>query len=197
MKQIAKKLVQVMADCAYIQKSGMNDFHRYKYATAADVLEKVNASLVKHGLAVTAQAELIDLREVVTLKGNTERLATVKTTLTLIDSESGESVSCSGIGSGQDPGDKAAMKACTASIKYAYMLTLAMATGDDPEADSSVDQRMAVEPAKARLPEPPPSCSECGATITPGIQRVSTTIYKRPLCMPCQEKQGKGSRKTA
>ena len=49
MKQIAKKLVQVMADCAYIQKSGTNDFHRYKYATAADVLEKVNASLVKHG----------------------------------------------------------------------------------------------------------------------------------------------------
>ena len=197
MKQIASKLVKVMADCAYIQKSGMNDFHRYKYATAADVLEKVNASLVKHGLAVTAQAELIDIREVTTAKGNVERLATVKTTLTLIDSESGENVSCSGIGSGQDPGDKAAMKACTASIKYAYMLTLAMATGDDPEADSSVDQRMAVEPAKPKLPEPPPSCSECGATITPGIQRVSTTIYKRPLCMACQEKHGKGIRKTA
>ena len=197
MKQIAKKLVMVMADCSYIQKNGTNDFHRYKYATAADVLEKVNASLVKHGLAATAQAELIDLRDVVTLKGNTERLATVKTTLTLIDSESGENVSCSGIGSGQDPGDKAAMKACTASLKYAWMTTLTMATGDDPEADAGVDQRMAVEPAKAKLPEPPPSCSDCGATITPGIQRVSTTIYKRPLCMPCQEKQGKGTRKTA
>ena len=197
MKQIAKKLVQVMADCAYVQKNGSNDFHKYKYATAADVLEKVNASLVKHCVAVTAQAELIDLRDVVTLKGSTERLATVKTTLTLIDAESGESVSCSGIGSGQDPGDKAAMKACTASIKYAYMLTLAMATGDDPEADSSVDQRMAMEPAKAKLPNPPPCCSDCGATITPGIQRVSTTIYKRPLCMPCQEKQGKKSRKSA
>ena len=106
MQKIAGKLVKVMADCAYIQKSGNNDFHRYKYATAADVLEKVNASFVKHGIAVTAQAELIDLREVITQKGNAERLATVKTTLTLIDSESGESVSCSGIGSGQDPGDK-------------------------------------------------------------------------------------------
>ena len=197
MQKIAKKLVMVMADCAYVQKNGSNDFHKYKYATAADILEKVNASLVKHGVAVTAQAELIDLRDAVTLKGNTERLATVKTTLTLIDAESGESVSCSGIGSGQDPGDKAAMKACTASIKYAYMLTLAMATGDDPEADSSVDQRMAMEPPKTKLPEPPPSCSECGATITPGIQRVSTTIYKRPLCMLCQEKQGKGNRKSA
>jgi hypothetical protein len=193
MKQIAKKLVQVMADCAYLQKNGTNDFHRYKYATAADVLEKVNASLVKHGLAVTAQAELIDLREVTTAKGNVERLATVKTSLTLIDSESGESVSCSGIGSGQDPGDKAAMKACTASLKYAWMTTLTMATGDDPEADSGVDQRMAAEPARAKLPEPPPSCSECGASITAGVQKVSTMRFKRALCIACQEKQDRKS----
>ena len=160
MKAIAKKLVQVMADCAYVQKSGTNDFHRYKYATAADVLEKVNASLVKHGVAVTAQAELIDLREVTTAKGNLERLATVRTTLTLVDSDSGEAMVSSGIGSGQDPGDKASMKACTASLKYAWMMTLAMATGDDPEADASVDQRMAGDAAKPKLPEPPMACSE-------------------------------------
>ena len=114
MKAIAKKLVQVMSDCAYVQKSGTNDFHRYKYATAADVLEKVNASLVKHGVAVTAQAELIDVREVTNAKGNIERLATVRTTLTLVDSDSGETMVCSGLGSGQDPGDKSSMKACTA-----------------------------------------------------------------------------------
>ena len=155
MKAIAKKLVQVMADCAYVHKSGTNEFHRYRYATAADVLEKVNASLVKHGVAVTAQAELIDLREVTTAKGNIERLATVRTTLTLVDSDSGEAMVSSGIGSGQDPGDKASMKACTASLKYAWMMTLAMATGDDPEADSTVDQRMAVDSAKPKLPEPP------------------------------------------
>ena len=194
MKQIAKKLVQVMADCAYVQKSGTNDFHRYKYATAADVLEKVNASLVKHGVAVTAQAELIDLREVTTAKGNIERLATVRTTLTLVDSDSGESVVCSGLGSGQDPGDKSSMKACTASLKYAWMMTLAMATGDDPEADSSVDQRMASDTPKPKLPEPPLACSECGASITAGVNKVSMMRFKRPLCMGCQDKI---SRKTA
>ena len=194
MKAIAKKLVQVMADCAYVQKSGTNDFHRYKYATAADVLEKVNASLVKHGVAVTAQAELIDLREVTTAKGNIERLATVRTTLTLIDADSGESMVCSGLGSGQDPGDKASMKACTASLKYAWLMTLAIATGDDPEADSTVDQRMADGPTKPKLPEPPLACSECGASITAGVNKVSTMRYKRPLCMNCQDKL---NRKTA
>ena len=194
MKQIAKKLVQVMADCAYVQKSGTNDFHRYKYATAADVLEKVNASLVKHGIAVTAQAELIDLREVTTAKGNVERLATVRTTLTLIDADSGESMVCSGLGSGQDPGDKASMKACTASLKYAWMTTLAIATGDDPEADASVDLRMAGDAPKPKLPEPPMACSECGASITAGVQKVSVMRFKRPLCMGCQDKL---NRKTA
>lgn len=194
MKQIAAKLVKVMADCSYIQKSGTNDFHRYKYATAADVLEKVNASLVKHGVAVTAQAELIDLREVPTAKGNIERLATVRTTLTLVDSDSGESMVCSGVGSGQDPGDKASMKACTASLKYAWMTTLTMATGDDPEADSSVDQRMAADVPKSKLPEPPLACSECGASITAGVQKVSVMRFKRPLCMGCQDKL---NRKTA
>ena len=193
MQKIARKLVKVMADCAYIQKSGSNEFHRYKYATAADVLEKVNASLVKHGLAVTAQADLIDLRDVVTQKGNTERLATMKTTLTLIDAESGETVSCSGIGSGQDPGDKAAMKACTASLKYAWMMTLAMATGDDPEADSSVDERMNGDIHRPILPEPPAACSDCGASITPGVFKVSNMRFKRPLCMGCQDKQNKKS----
>ena len=193
MKAIAKKLVLVMADCAYIQKSGTNDFHRYKYATAADVLEKVNASLVKHGVAVTAQAELIDLREVTTAKGNIERLATVRTTLTLVDSDSGEVLVSSGIGSGQDPGDKASMKACTASLKYAWLMTLAIATGDDPEADSTVDQRMAGDAAKPKLPEPPMACSECGMTITAGVNKVSTMRYKRALCMACQDKQNRKS----
>ena len=194
MKAIAKKLVQIMSDCAYVQKSGTNDFHRYRYATAADVLEKVNASLVKHGVAVTAQAELIDLREVTTAKGNIERLATVRTTITLIDADSGESMVCSGIGSGQDPGDKASMKACTASIKYAWLMTLAIATGDDPEADAGVDQRMAGDAPKPKLPEPPLACSECGVTITAGVNKVSLMRYKRPLCMGCQDKV---SRKTA
>ena len=193
MKAIAKKLVLVMADCAYIQKSGTNDFHRYKYATAADVLEKVNSSLVKHGVAVTAQAELIDLREVTTAKGNIERLATVRTTLTLVDSDSGESMICSGIGSGQDPGDKASMKACTASLKYAWLMTLAIATGDDPEADASVDQRMAAETPRPKLPEPPLACSECGASITAGVNKVSMMRYKKPLCMRCQDKLNRKS----
>jgi hypothetical protein len=78
------------------------------------------------------------------------------------------------------------MKACTASLKFAWIMTWAMATGDDPEADSSVDQRMSGD--RPNFTEPPSACSECGATITPGVLKVSTMRYSRPLCMKYQDK---------
>jgi len=146
MKNIAAKLVKVMKTCCYIQKQGTNTFHKYKYAMAADVLEKVNAALVENGLATISEPELIDLRDVTTSSGKTEHLATVKTKITIIDSESGETISAVGLGSGQDAGDKAVMKAETASQKYAWMMTLMIATGDDPEADATVDERTADKP---------------------------------------------------
>lgn len=48
----------------------------------------------------------------------------MKVNITLIDRDSDESVLITGIGSGQDSGDKAVMKAQTAAIKYAYMLSV-------------------------------------------------------------------------
>ena len=58
MKNIAAKLVKIMADCAYVQKNGLNDFHHYRFATASDVLEKVNASLVKNNVALWSYQSL-------------------------------------------------------------------------------------------------------------------------------------------
>lgn len=43
MQKIAKKFVEVMRECSHVSKNGTNDFHKYKYATAADVLEKAKS----------------------------------------------------------------------------------------------------------------------------------------------------------
>jgi len=110
MQKIAKKFVEVMRDCSHVAKNGTNDFHKYKYATATDVLEKVNASLTKHGIASVVTLSILSMQEITTAKGNTERLATVEVTVTLIDSESGESFAIKGLGSGQDAGDKSIAK---------------------------------------------------------------------------------------
>ena len=151
MQKIASKLIQVMAECSQIPKNGVNDFHHYKYATSADVLEKVNSALVKHKLASVVTPEVLNTAEVLNSKGNAEQRVTVRVAINLVDAESGESVLLVGLGSGQDVGDKAVMKAQTAAIKYAYLMSLAISTNDDPEADSRTDEGMsnALGPAKS------------------------------------------------
>ena len=197
MKNIAGKFVKVMEECSSIRKNGTNDFHHYKYATSADVLEKVNASLVKHKVASIVTPEIITTADVLNNKGNTEHLVTVKVTITLVDTESGESMVISGAGSGQDGGDKAVMKAQTAAIKYAYMLSLAISTNDDPEADSKTDEGMQRQTAVNSKPivrkvegnkETGAICSDCRASISEKIKTYSEGKYGRPLCMECQKR---------
>ena len=196
MQKLAKKFIEVMKECSYVEKHGTNDYHGYQYATSADVLAKVNASLVKHGIASVAVPELLDMVDVTTTKGNTEKLATVQMQITLIDTESGETFSIVGIGSGQDSGDKAIMKAETAAIKYAYMLSLAISTGDDPEADIQTDLSTTKQNPKATAQSSAPmqsvrkkqplKCADCGATISDKVSSYSQKQFGRPLCIRCQ-----------
>lgn len=193
-KNIAKKLVKIMGECSHIIKTGTNDYHHYKYATAEDVLKKINASLATNKIASMAIPHLESMVEVTTAKGNTEHLATVTIQIHLIDSDSGESVDLYGIGSGQDAGDKAVMKAQTAAIKYAYLLSMCIATGDDPEADIATDENMAnttkleVKPAINKV-----GCESCGAKISDKVKAFSVQRYGQALCMDCQKEYAKAA----
>lgn len=207
---IAKKLVGIMQECSFVPKNGTNSYHNYKYATAEDVLSAVNKSLAKYSIACIVIPTLESNIDVLNQKGNIEHLATVSVHIQLIDSESGESVDLFGMGSGQDAGDKAVMKAQTAAIKYAFMLSLCIATGDDPEGDARTDEGSYGEP-QYQQPKPQyqkqnsrnsnPSvaasatdennavCVGCGKEITPKVLQYSLARYKRPLCMECQKKE--------
>ena len=196
--KIAKKLVNVMLECSHVAKNGVNSFHNYKYATAEDVLCKVNEALAKNKLASIVHPTLVSFDEVMTLKGNTEHLATISVQIQLIDGESGEAVDIYGLGSGQDAGDKAVMKAQTAAIKYAYMMSLCIATGDDPEADSHIDEVTTAEQqtkkAGSTISKPKKEtvqqgaiCTGCGADISEKVLHYSVNKYGQPLCMDCQK----------
>ena len=194
MKNLAKKLLNVMDACSHVLKNGENSFHHYKYATSADVLEKVNAALVENGLCSIAVPEILDVVEVTNLKGNIERLATVKMDILLIDKDSGETVTLTGIGSGQDGGDKAVMKAQTAAIKYAYMLSLAISTGDDPEEDQNTDKNMEGKRSgdkemSSEGEKEEPFCEHCGRKITEKVRMYSVKRFGSSLCMKCQKRQ--------
>lgn len=190
--KIAKKLVLVMEECSHILKQGVNEYHKYTYATAEDVLSKVNSSLTKNRIVSIVIPYLQSLTDVQNLKGHTEHLATVQVKIELIDSESGESVKFVGIGSGQDVGDKAVMKAQTAAIKYAYMMSLCIATGDDPESDTNTDkfneenECKKTRSVKYKNDTDSWSCARCESVITEKVAKYSIEKYGKMLCMKCQ-----------
>ena len=136
---LARRMSLVSQRCAYVQKDGTNSFHRYKFASAGSILTKVNAALAECGVASFADAQIVSQQRVPTKQGEADQVI-VRVAIKLVDVESGESETIAGIGCGQDNGDKAVMKAETAALKYAWTMTLNISTGDDPEADESVDK---------------------------------------------------------
>lgn len=199
--KISKKLVSVMGECNHIAKNGVNGYHNYTYATAEDVLLKVNDALVKNKIASIVIPEIKEMTDVKNLKGNTEHLVTISVRIHLIDSDSGECVDLYGIGSGQDAGDKAVMKAQTAAIKYAYMLSLCIATEDDPESDIKTDISVSGEKAKNKANASSVKqnvkkqhlsasivCESCGTELSEKVLEYSKSYYGKPLCMNCQKK---------
>ena len=190
MQKIAKKFVEVMKDCSHVAKNDTNSFHQYKYATAADVLEKVNTSLTKHGLASVVTPNLLSMQQVTTAKGNVEQLATIEVSVTLIDSDSGETLTLKGLGSGQDSGDKSIAKAQNMGIKYAYLASLAIATGDDPEADCHTDEVMQQKNAPPKKHSANNlTCHDCGSVISQKVADYSKAKFGRFLCLDCQRAQ--------
>lgn len=129
-----------MKEVKYIEKKGFNNFNKYKYATEADVSEKVREILAKENVIMLPDVVEHSTREHKNRKGNIEYIATLKVKFTFIDGESNEELSFHTVGEGQDAGDKSFYKALTGAQKYALMKAFLIPTGDDPEYDTPEPQ---------------------------------------------------------
>lgn len=157
-KNIAGKLVQVMKACGYVQKDSENKEQKYKYVSAAAVLEKVNPALVEARLISIPQFIIVSEREKPTARGGVWQLVNVQCTLKIIDADSSEWVTVTSLGTGTDPGDKATAKAQTMALKYAWLTALNIETGDEPSADERTDQQAfitSVQVLPAGIPDTP------------------------------------------
>jgi hypothetical protein len=137
---LAAKLAYVMSQIRYIQKRGRNKFHGYNYATEADVNDRVREVLAEQRIIMVPNLKSTEMRETKTKNGDTEYIARVNMNFTFIDGDSGEQITLSMSGEGQDRGDKAIYKAISGTQKYALMKLFMIPTGDDPEADPSSDE---------------------------------------------------------
>ena len=81
-------------------------------------------------------------------------VTTVPLQFTVIDSDSGESITGTVYGRGEDPTDKGVYKAYTGGQKYFLQKLFLLSTGDDPERDSPADKPAPVSATKG-LPAKP------------------------------------------
>lgn len=124
MKNVAKKILNVVGELKPVSKDGVNSFHNYKYVSDAQIIESIRGFLVKHGLCVIPNQVSVK-RE--------DTLSIVEVDYTLYDVDSGESMVIKAFGYGQDKGDKGLYKSLTGAEKYLFMKTFLIPTFDDPE----------------------------------------------------------------
>ena len=138
--QLTGAVCALMAAFRGVEKNGVNAFHRYNYASDADILWTIKPLLAEHGLSFTLVSfTILGMSEVKTKREGTERLIDLSVTYQLAHT-SGQWRTITAPGSGQDPGDKAHYKAMTGALKYALRQTFAIPTGDDPERDEDDDR---------------------------------------------------------
>lgn len=138
--KITKALHEVMSKCGYVQKTGKNAFHGYKYAGEADLLEVLRPAMVEAGLLlIPSIAEVRPIDEY----GNS--VVIVEYTLAHKDGDVWpHPIRAAGAGNDKNKngiGDKGVYKALTGANKYLLFKLFQIETGDDAEAGDSRGER--------------------------------------------------------
>jgi hypothetical protein len=131
-KSLIAKLAEVMASLKHVPKRGRNDFHKYDYATEADIADAVREGLASRGIMMIPSVQSVTWREV-EVKSGKQAIATLTVLYRFTDGT--QDLEFVMVGEGQDSGDKAIYKAMTGATKYALLKFFLMSTGDDPEKD--------------------------------------------------------------
>lgn len=131
--KVLKKLHAVQKDVEYMQKGGRNSAQNYSFLSERQITERFKELFEKHGIFFHYSSTITATR---TTPSGKQTLTDVLVEYKFIDVESGESIEGQAVGQGTDANDKGVYKAVTGAIKYIFMKTFLIPTGDDPEEDS-------------------------------------------------------------
>lgn len=123
------KMVKIMAAVGNVAKGGTNKFQNYDFVQSDDVLNAVRAEMVKNNVVIIPR--MIGYEQTAETKGFH---AVVHFEFTLIDADSGETLSATWYGEASDSGDKGFSKAGTSALKYWLLKTFLISAGE-PDAD--------------------------------------------------------------
>lgn len=145
-----EKIQAVSNKVKNIEKNMVVGTGRYSYKAVSDidVVLAVKEAETKYKLtSIPIKQELVKSDNVEVLKENGAKTITyvdiVKMTLRIVDLEDTDKfIDIESFGRGLDSGDKGFGKASTYARKYALLNAYKIATGEDPDADKSVEQRV-------------------------------------------------------
>lgn len=137
---ILRAMNAVMNEVDYVQKKGENDFHGYKYATEADVLDRLRPAMVKHGLILIPSVQQVSS---IDQHGNTT--VSIHYTLAHVSGAVWPTpVIAAGCGNDRNKngvGDKGLYKAITGANKYMLFKLFQIETGNAEPEDSEGDRQ--------------------------------------------------------
>lgn len=156
MSKIVSAVAKIMGEVGSVKKDGENKFHNYKYATASDILHKLQPLLAKEGLVVfqnECQRELIADGAALTI--TYEFVLAHKEGETWPDKPRHTGMASARNSKGGFD-DKAANKCHTAARKYFLLALFQIPTGDYDDADQQEDAPPVASAPKPRAVNPQP-----------------------------------------
>jgi len=127
---IYKKLHAIQKEVNRMGKDGRNTAQNYNFLSESQIAEVFKALLEKHEVFFTYSSSIDEVRLSPTGK---QFVTDVTVMYEFIDLETGEKHEGVAAGQGSDSTDKGVYKGITGAVKYIFMKTFLIPTGDDPE----------------------------------------------------------------
>lgn len=173
---LARKLAYIMLDVGNRKPEGKNQHFRYEYFTDAQLSGIFQPRLARFGIAMLPDVLSGETIESKTSKGALTWITNLHVRYTFVDGFTGESLSVTGFGQGDDPGDKGSNKAFTGATKYTLLKTFLIGSEADAERDDATDQRhSAPQQTQRQERRGPIQQSDSKGEVKKGGRQVSAT----------------------
>jgi len=123
---LTSKILLVMRQVGYVEKTGENTHHNYSYLKEENLIEKIRKPLIEEGIMIFTSVEETDQD----IRDDITRMLTEHA---IVDTESGATLVLQGRGHGQSSQDTGPYVSMTGAVKYMWKRILMLSTGDDPE----------------------------------------------------------------
>jgi hypothetical protein len=134
---IHEALLEVYRKVGYVQKTGVNQAQKYKYAGEPDLIAAIRPAMIEAGIISYCSGirniTHTEIRKTVNKKERVSFNLVAEYEYTFCHTPSLTEIKVYELGEGADSLDKACYKAATGSMKYALRQTFLIETGNDPD----------------------------------------------------------------